>query len=220
MTSRKCLSLLLTLLFTAALFGMTAPAAEAAVIEDGTDVLSKNVNTNNAATVYYGGNGYRVIGYDEHGIASPKGTMTLLSAGNLAQSKFGDSNHDYANSTLKTEVDKISGALTAGEQHAVVARELKSDTYEGYYTDWIAGEVVKDALMWPLSTWEAHTLAGELHVVDSENEEWAARCWWLRSPCDYSDMAAFVFAEGHVSCGSNWYDDPATEYNYIWRAYI
>ena len=53
---------------------------------DALSVLSKNVNTATAPTVYFGQNhennpaAWRVIGYDGSGVTSSKGDITLLAA--------------------------------------------------------------------------------------------------------------------------------------------
>ena len=92
---KRILSILLTLCMTLCLtpisvFGEEVGAEGSAAIQLGADplsVLSKNVNTATAPTVYFGQNhennpaAWRVIGYDGSGVTSSKGDITLLAAG-------------------------------------------------------------------------------------------------------------------------------------------
>ena len=114
MKAKRILSLLLTVMITVVLFPMTALAAGAPGLVNGTDVLSENVNSGSAATVYYEGNAYRVIGYDGDGAAASAGTMTLLSSGNNGLSRFDESytNNYYADSSrsgFTAACDSMSG---------------------------------------------------------------------------------------------------------------
>ena len=176
-----------------------------AAIQLGTDalsVLSKNVNTATAPTVYFGQNhennpaAWRVIGYDGNGAAGTAGNMTLLAANNMGLSKFGASNA-YADSALKEAIDALADKLTAKETDAVEKRTLASGNYDGENTDGVAGPAVSNAVFWPLSSKEANAVNNDLRVVDPEHPGWASSYWWLRSPDeDYS--TAYVAGSGEV----------------------
>lgn len=70
-----------------------------------------------------------MIGYNgSSGMASSAGNMTLLSAGNMGTSSYGNEyggNNIYASSILKSKVDDIASKLTEQEQDAVVKRTLE-----------------------------------------------------------------------------------------------
>ena len=127
-------------------------------------VLSKNVNTATAPTVYFGQNhennpaAWRVIGYDGSGVTSAQGDMTLLAAGAMGVIPFVDTilNNEYAPSNLKTAIDALAEKLTTEENAAVKKRTLTSGSYNGENTDCVAGGQVDNAVFWPLSTKEAY----------------------------------------------------------------
>ena len=156
-------------------------------IQNGTDALSKNVNTVTAPTVYFGQDhennpgAWRVIDYDGNSAAGTAGNMTLLAANNMGLSKFGASNA-YADSALKEAIDALADKLTAKETDAVEKRTLESGSYDRANTDCVAGSAVSNAVFWPLSTAEAYAVNQDLRVVDSEHPKWASNFWWLRSP--------------------------------------
>ena len=101
---KRILSILLTLCMTLCFTPISVFAEEvgtegSAAIQLGTDalsVLSKNVNTATAPTVYFGQNhennpaAWRVIGYDGSGVTSSKGDITLLAAGAMGVIPFVD----------------------------------------------------------------------------------------------------------------------------------
>ena len=169
---------------------------------DAISVLSKNANTANAPTVYFGQNhennpgAWRVIGYDGNSAAGIAGNMTLLAANNMGLSKFGASNA-YAGSDLNGAIDALADKLTAKETDAVEKRTLASGNYDEENTDGVAGPAVSNAVFWPLSSKEANAVNNDLRVVDPEHPGWASSYWWLRSPDeDYS--TAFVAGRGEV----------------------
>ena len=195
---KRILSILLTLCMTLCFTPISVFAEEvgawgSAAIQLGTDalsVLSKNVNTATAPTVYFGQNhennpaAWRVIGYDGSGVASSQGDMTLLAAGNMGVVKFADTiaNNKYAPSNLKTAIDALAEKLTTDENAAVKKRTLASGGYDGENTDCVAGAQVDNAVFWPLSTAEASAVNNDLRIADREHQYWASSYWWLRSP--------------------------------------
>ena len=207
---KRILSILLTLCMMLCLTPISVFAEEvgsegSAAIQLGADaisVLSKNVNTATAPTVYFGQNhdnnpaAWRVIGYDGSGVASSHGDITMLAANNMGLSKFGASNA-YADSALKEAIDALADKLTAKETDAVEKRTLASGNYDGENTDGVAGPAVSNAVFWPLSSKEANAVNNDLRVVDPEHPGWASSYWWLRSP-DEDDSAAYVAGRGEV----------------------
>ena len=208
---KRILSILLTLCMTLCLTPISVFAEEvgaegSAAIQLGADalsVLSKNVNTATAPTVYFGQNhennpaAWRVIGYDGNSAAGTAGNMTLLAANNMGLSKFGASNA-YADSALKEAIDALADKLTAKETDAVEKRTLASGNYDGENTDGVAGPAVSNAVFWPLSSKEANAVNNDLRVVDPEHPGWASSYWWLRSP-DEHYSSAYVAGRGEVS---------------------
>ena len=209
---KRILSILLTLCMTLCLTPISVFAEEevgtegSAAIQLGTDalsVLSKNVNTATAPTVYFGQNhennptAWRVIGYDGNGVTSSQGDITLLAANNMGLSKFGASNA-YADSELKEAIDALADKLTAKETDAVEKRTLASGSYDGENTDGVAGPAVSNAVFWPLSSKEANAVNNDLRVVDPEHPGWVSSYWWLRSPGENVYYTAVVSGGGAV----------------------
>ena len=178
---------------------------------DAISVLSKNVNTATAPTVYFGQNhdnnpaAWRVIGYDGSGVTSAQGDITLLAAGNMGVVKFADTiaNNKYAPSNLKTAIDALADKLTAKETDAVEKRTLASGSYDGENTDCVAGAQVDNAVFWPLSTAEASAVNNDLRIADKEHTKWASSYWWLRSPGSSAYVVAVVKGNGSVSCAGH-----------------
>ena len=205
---KRFLSIVLILSMMMCLVPITAfaegeTATGTAAIQFGTDAISKNVNTENAPTVYFGQNhdnnpaAWRVIGYDGSGVASTQGDMTLLAAYNMGWTMFGESNA-YADSDLKEAVDALAGKLTAKETDAVEKRTLASGSYEGENTDCVAGPAVSNAVFWPLSSKEACAVNNNLRIVDPEHMGWLSSFWLLRSPSALNGDVTYVEGDGVV----------------------
>ena len=195
-------------------FAEEVGAEGSAAIQLGADaisVLSKNVNTATAPTVYFGQNhdnnpaAWRVIGYDGSGVTSAQGDITLLAAGNMGVVKFADTiaNNKYAPSNLKTAIDALAKKLTTKENAAVKKRTLASGSYDGENTDCVAGAQVDNAVFWPLSTAEASAVNNDLRIADKEHTKWASSYWWLRSPGSSAYVVAVVKGNGSVSCAGH-----------------
>ena len=216
---KRILSILLTLCmmlcFTPiSVFAEEVGAWGSAAIQLGTDalsVLSKNVNTATAPTVYFGQNhdnnpaAWRVIGYDGSGVTSAQGDITLLAAGNMGVVKFADTtaNNKYAPSNLKTAIDALAAKLTTEENAVVKKRTLTSGSYNGENTDCVAGAQVDNAVFWPLSIAEASAVNNDLRIADKEHTKWASSYWWLRSPGTSAYVVAVVKGNGSVSCAGH-----------------
>ena len=172
-------------------------------IQLGTDALNKTVNTASAPTVYFGKNqenkpaAWRVIGYDGNGVAGAAGKTTLFAAENMGLTKIG-SNAAYADSDLKVAIDALAGKLTAAEMSAVEKRTLESGSYDRENTDCVDGSAVNDAVFWPLSSKEANAVKSDLRVADPEHPDWASSFWWLRSPSELPNAAAYVDGNGNI----------------------
>ncbi len=158
--------------------------ASSAAIKLGAAVLGANANTTSAATVYFALDhldtpaAWRVIGYDDSGVASTKDNATLLAAASMGEAKFNAAQNSkkniYSGSDLKEAVDRLAAKLTAEEKGSVNARRLEAGAYAGADTDCIAGDAVEGAVYWPLSTKEATDVKDSLRSISKD--------WWLRSP--------------------------------------
>ena len=211
---KRILSILLTLCMTLCFTPISVFAEEvgtegSAAIQLGTDalsVLSKNVNTATAPTVYFGQNhennpaAWRVIGYDGSGVTSSKGDITLLAAGAMGVIPFVDTilNNEYAPSNLKTAIDALAAKLTTEENAAVKKRALTSGSYDGENTDCVAGGQVDNAVFWPLSTAEAFAVNNDLRALEPAHPNWVTTAWWLRSPGSNKYHLAVVTSDGSV----------------------
>ena len=211
---KRILSILLTLCMTLCLTPISIFAEEvgtegSAAIQLGADalsVLSKNVNTATAPTVYFGQNhennpaAWRVIGYDGSGVTSSKGDITLLAAGAMGVIPFVDTilNNEYAPSNLKTAIDALAEKLTTEENAAVKKRTLTSGSYDGENTDCVAGGQVDNAVFWPLSAKEAIAVNNDLRALNPAHPNWVDSGWWLRSPGSDKYRLAVVRSEGSV----------------------
>ena len=211
---KRILSILLTLCMMLCLTPISVFAEEvgtegSAAIQLGADalsVLSKNVNTATAPTVYFGQNhennpaAWRVIGYDGSGVTSAQGDITLLAEGNMGVIPFVDTilNNEYAPSNLKTAIDALAEKLTTEENAAVKKRALTSGSYNGENTDCVAGGQVDNAVFWPLSTKEAIAVNNDLRALDPAHPNWVTTTWWLRSPGSNKYHVAVVSSDGSV----------------------
>ena len=211
---KRILSILLTLCMMLCLTPISVLAEEvgaegSAAIQLGADplsVLSKNVNTATAPTVYFGQNhennpaAWRVIGYDGSGVTSSKGDITLLAAGAMGVIPFVDTilNNEYAPSNLKATIDALAEKLTTEENAAVKKRTLTSGSYDGENTDCVAGGQVDNAVFWPLSAKEAIAVNNDLRALNPAHPNWVDSGWWLRSPGSDKYRLAVVRSEGSV----------------------
>ena len=211
---KRILSILLTLcmmlcLTPISVFAEEVGAGGSAAIQLGADalsVLSKNVNTATAPTVYFGQNhennpaAWRVIGYDGSGVTSSQGDITLLAAGAMGVIPFVDTilNNEYAPSNLKATIDALAEKLTTEENAAVKKRALTSGSYDGENTDCVAGGQVDNAVFWPLSAKEAIAVNNDLRALDPAHPNWVTTGWWLRSPGSDKYHLAVVRSEGSV----------------------
>ena len=211
---KRILSILLTLCMMLCLTPISVFAEEvgawgSAAIKLGADalsVLSKNVNTATAPTVYFGQNhdnnpaAWRVIGYDGSGVASSHGDITMLAAGAMGVIPFVDIilYNEYAPSNLKTAIDALAEKLTTEENAVVKKRTLTSGSYNGENTDCVAGGQVDNAVFWPLSAKEAIAVNNDLRALEPAHPNWVTSGWWLRSPGSKTFYVAIVSSDGSV----------------------
>ncbi len=211
---KRILSILLTICMLFCLTPISVFAEEvgtegSAAIQLGADalsVLSKNVNTATAPTVYFGQNhennpaAWRVIGYDGSGVTSAQGDITLLAAGDMGVIPFADTilNNEYAPSNLKATIDALAEKLTTEENAAVKKRALTSGSYDGENTDCVAGGQVDNAVFWPLSAKEAIVVNNDLRALNPAHPNWVTTAWWLRSPGSNKYNVAVVRSDGSV----------------------
>ena len=211
---KRLISIMLALcmvlcLVPTSVFAEEVGAEGSAAIQLGADaisVLSKNVNTATAPTVYFGQNhdnnpaAWRVIGYDGSGVTSAQGDITLLAAGAMGVIPFADIilYNDYAPSNLKTAIDALAAKLTTEENAAVKKRALTSGSYNGENTDCVAGGQVDNAVFWPLSAKEAIAVNNDLRALNPAHPNWVDSGWWLRSPGSDKYRLAVVRSEGSV----------------------
>ena len=178
---------------------------------DVTALLGKNVNTENAQTVSYGGRQWTVIGYQGQGAAAREGSVTLLLKGSLGKASFDtDFDCDYGTSSLRGVIVKLAAGqtvgvltplqFTAGEKEAIGLRTLEPGTYAADGScDGVSGKAVADQLVWPLSTKEALALNGTIRTLDPDNtKDQADTKWWLRSPGSNDYVSAVVDSNGNV----------------------
>ena len=211
---KRILSILLTIcmlfcLTPISVFAEEVGAEGSAAIQLGADalsVLSKNVNTATAPTVYFGQNqenkpaAWRVIGYDGSGVASSHGDITMLAAGAMGVIPFVDIilYNEYAPSNLKTAIDALAAKLTTEENAVVKKRTLTSGSYNGENTDCVAGGQVDNAVFWPLSAKEAIAVNNDLRALEPAHPNWVTSGWWLRSPGSKTFYVAIVSSDGSV----------------------
>lgn len=220
---KRILSLLLCALMFCGLLPVSVQAAgNTKSIMLATKALGVNVNSPDAATVYFGkdetGNvaTWRVIGHNFEGIGSTTYRMTLLAADNMGDSRF--SHHDYATgfdtnlykeSRLKEKMDALYHQLPEREKDYVIFTNLSSGEYKGEDTNGIAGPAVWDAYFWPLSTAQAVQVNKDLRALAPDKPKDEKYYWWLRSPGKANQHVAAVSPDGTVQpsnylldCGS------------------
>lgn len=112
----------------------------------------------------------------------------------VADTIFGG-NNEYEGSDLRTQMNAANGMIENDrEKELVQVRELAGGsgncTTNTYDANKIAGGNVNDAKFWPLSVAEANMLNDGIRSYP-----WF---WWLRSPGNNDDFAAYVNYNGYV----------------------
>lgn len=179
---------------------------------DVTAALGSKVNTENAASIWYGGQQWNVIGYKGEGVASGDENITLLMKGGLGTSAFDtDFDCDYTTSSLHSTLNKLVNGQTVGklspfslsaiEKSAILTRTLETGSYDAEGNcDGISGKPAENELMWLLSTKEALAVDSKLRILDPTNTaNKVSTNWWLRSPGSSEYVGATVESNGNVS---------------------
>ncbi len=195
---RRTICFALALILTVSLLPLSVFAAEtapqtAAAMTTDLSVFTDGFNTASAATVWYGGSAWRVIGYDGAGVASENGAATLFASVNFGVTDYSFGGTEYWSSALKNRIDNIEEYFSPAESAAVRNRLLTEENDE------IAGAEV-NVNLWPLSVSEAEALNESIAALDPEHRHWAINCWWLRTPGNDGGIAA-VLGDGVVQSG-------------------
>ena len=166
--------------------------------------LVEEMNTKNAATVYYGKYGnkslsWRVVGFNGKGVGYESNgsfRMTVLASSgigpNQAYQTSPDKQNYYDGSNLQARMVELESQLfTDWERRCITSIKLPYGQCISVtpYTDGIRGPQPKNmSIIWPLSSNDAWHLDGTLSRIDED--------WWLRSPGKYDDSAAYVTKYG------------------------
>jgi hypothetical protein len=177
---KKIIILTFAICFLAAipvLFSVTAKAAE--YVQLGMPVISIMERDHATCTsVEFGGREWYVIAYNGDGVASDKGTMTLLTKETQGTTVFDDgqnlyyndgkpraSNLDYNGSTLQSRLIKLLNSFDSREKEFIKSRTL-DDIYPKAVNQYL----------WPLSEMEYINIHGVIPVDTT-----GCAGWWLRS---------------------------------------
>jgi hypothetical protein len=150
-------------------------------------------------TVSFGGKEWIVIGFDGNGVASAKGTVTVLLAdgysfGKAAFNSARSGGNAYFGSDFQSAVDGALKTLSAIERSRIKPREINGGAAYGDGSAKVAGEAVPEALFWPLSVAEAERL-NRIGVTLANS----SGPWWLRSPGGSARRAALVGRDGDIN---------------------
>ena len=187
--------------------GKTSVRAESSVktlMFDEKGIVS-GYNTKDAATVYFGVYAgkpisWRVVGYNGKGVAASANSskITLLSSTCLGEGEWFRPRQSDGNAYQGSDVQKYINMMydvdfSKIETLSISGRALKVMSYTGVspFSDGISGTAVSDAKLWALSTQEAYFLDESIRKTGKE--------YWLRTPGDESNKAAFVRENGNYS---------------------
>ena len=171
-------------------------------------VLQNNPNTADMQVVHYAGRKWIVIAYEGKGdeFIEDDACATLLLKDIDLYSKFNDTEqmddpyaNAYNNSELEARVYDIVGEFSEAELYGAFPRKLEGGGENGDLKK-MKGRGIDNAVIWPLSSWEAVGLCEEaVRVYDKDGE-----CihWWLRTPASYNTGAACIYTE-HLSGSRN-----------------
>lgn len=152
----------------------------------GSDILREKTNTEYTPRIIFGSRWWSAIGYRDTGVSyGNQNTLNLLKDidfDNEDPERFGDS-IEYGKSEIKEQIDIYAEDLLSPFEKAVISkRDLKGGEKNGAGEKYgIAGDDVKDAVLWPLTSEEVW------HVYRSVmgNDE-----FWSCSPGQNKDCIA------------------------------
>ena len=129
-------------------------------------------------------NGYQWYIIDDNSTAENAGSVTLLAADEsfgTSVFSYNQSNNDYSSSIVKGVLDALTaaGGSFASVKDAIVDTELSDVGVSG-------------AKLYLLSKSEANDLPSNILKANFDS---SYRKWWLRSPGNYDDQAAFVYGD-------------------------
>lgn len=176
-----------------------------------------NTKTANAKYVSFLGKTWIVIGCNGNGVYSTANTITLLLSDVAGNTNYAIANQatNYASSGLRTSMQNYWNTIKSTDSklaNVVQPRTLEHGNYISS-SPWCDGIPDTSSLsgqyLWPLSTAEAVMLAGNntaqtgsnhgIVTAQSDSVTQASSWWWLRSPGNYYDFAAFVYGDGAVA---------------------
>ena len=176
-----------------------------------------NTRTAYANYVKFLGKTWIVIGCNGNGVYSASNTVTLLLAdvGGYATYAIAGQTANYTSSGQRTAMQNYWNNIKTSDSkqaNLVQARTLEHGSYSSS-SPWCNGIPDSSSLssqyLWPLSTAEAVMLAGNgtaqtglnhgIVSAQSDSVTQASSWWWLRSPGNYSDMAAYCYGDGAVA---------------------
>ena len=167
----------------------------------GSSVLKVSAGQDNAQKVWYGGECWYVIGYDNSNMVTAKsGAVTLLLKSSFENTGFNGStdsenSNAYSGSNLESRFSSWMKNISDPEQKAIIPRTIDGGSsnynHEGYNANNVKGSSVT-ASLWPLSDIEAGQL-GKAVTAESGSG------WWLRSPGDADSNSQYIDGSGIVA---------------------
>ena len=168
-----------------------SPFARSAQIQGGTPDFELY-----GSVIGFGGHEWVVIGYDGSGVASTSDTITLLlkngdAGGGYSTTQFGNTTDylynifSYSGGALDSAMNEVYTGLPQGERKLILPRSDLDAKNNGTGTETLSRYV------WPLSVSEAN----QLHNTELQYSAF----WWLRSPGNLDNNAAYVTSGGTVN---------------------
>ncbi|MEE3462023.1 MAG: DUF6273 domain-containing protein, partial [Lachnospiraceae bacterium] len=151
---------------------------------------------------------------EDNSLSAMSGTVTLLSADTTFGTKiFADNkSNKYSTSQVKAYLDSMT---ETGNDFADVADAIETvNLTTNKYNSTEEYETVNGVKLYLLSTEEANRLPTNVRKAGFTGDDCGANEWWLRSPGNVGDNAAFVYGDnGDVNGDAN------DEGYYVWIAF-
>ena len=170
------------------------------------DMCKNEANSDHTPIIYYGTDmsgdpmPYYLIGsgYDENPYRSSPGYIVLLAKDCVSESYFDDlrgtKSADYVGSALQTATNAMENRLSDYEKAIVYQskEDLNADPYSASepYSNGVASTNLTNSILRPLTTAEAAKLDDSIRNIGKD--------YWLCSPGESADTAAYVDASGNV----------------------